>query len=376
MRITFVLPLADLSGGIRVVAIYAERLRRRGHDVRVVSSAPGELPLHRKARSLLAGRGWPRGRRGPSHLDGLDVPHRRLERWRPVTDADVPDADAVIATWWETAEWVARLSPAKGAKIHFIQHYEVFQAAVRPRVEATWRLPLHKIAVAQWLVDLARDRYGDETAVLVPNGVDLRQFHAPRRGKQPVPTVGLMYSTVRFKGCDISLEAVRRARTEIPNLRLIAFGAEEPDPLVPLPADAEFVRSPPQEQLRELYARCDAWLFGSRSEGFGLPILEALACRTPVLGTPTGAAPELLADGAGVLVPGEDPAALAAAIVDVCRLPDDEWQQLSSTAYARARQHSWDDSVIAFEAAVERAIARNRRNHKTAAGELAAQRPR
>ncbi|HEY9598179.1 MAG TPA: glycosyltransferase family 1 protein, partial [Cyanophyceae cyanobacterium] len=37
MKITFVLPFAGLSGGIRVVAIYAERLRKRGHDVLVVS---------------------------------------------------------------------------------------------------------------------------------------------------------------------------------------------------------------------------------------------------------------------------------------------------------------------------------------------------
>ena len=41
----------------------------------------------------------------------------------------------------------------------------------------------------------------------VPNSVDLQQFTAPPRGKQPSPTVGVMYSHVHFKGCDVALKA-------------------------------------------------------------------------------------------------------------------------------------------------------------------------
>ena len=70
---------------------------------------------------------------------------------------------------------------------------------------------------------------------------------------------------------------------------------------MPLPRDTEFHLRPPQDRIRDIYSKCDAWLFGSRSEGFGLPILEAMACRTPVIGTPAGAAPELLGDGRGIL---------------------------------------------------------------------------
>jgi hypothetical protein len=47
----------------------------------------------------------------------------------------------VIATWWETAEWVDRLSVSKGKKVYFIQHYEAFDYLPKERVEATWRLP-------------------------------------------------------------------------------------------------------------------------------------------------------------------------------------------------------------------------------------------
>ena len=59
------------------------------------------------------------------------------------------------------------------------------------------------------------------------------------------------------------------------------------------------------------------WLFPSRSEGFGLPILEAMACRTPVIGTTTGAAPEILACGAGILVDIDDAKMMANAIIHI-----------------------------------------------------------
>ena len=106
--------------------------------------------------------------------------HRVINPFRPVTDSDLPDADVVVATWWETAEWVARLSPSKGAKAQLIQQMESnFPYQPVDRVEATWRLPLQKIVVSQWLADLARDRFGDPTSVIVPNGIDLNLFCAP-----------------------------------------------------------------------------------------------------------------------------------------------------------------------------------------------------
>src|SRR5665811_1910895 len=127
MRITFVLPTVDMSGGIRVVAIYAKVLTARGHEVILVSPPPQEVRFRNKVKSFLKRNGWPNTVRAfPSHLDGSGLDHRILDRWRPVTDDDVPDADVVIATWWETSEWVSALAPDKGAKVYFIQHHEVF----------------------------------------------------------------------------------------------------------------------------------------------------------------------------------------------------------------------------------------------------------
>ena len=73
--------------------------------------------------------------------------------------------------------------------------------------------------------------------------------------------------------------------------------------MVPLPPGSMFVRQPAQDMIRDIYGQCDVWLFSSRSEGFGLPLLESMACRTPVIATPAGAAPELCAGGGGITVP-------------------------------------------------------------------------
>jgi glycosyltransferase involved in cell wall biosynthesis len=359
MRITFICPIADLSGGFRVIVTYARRLRQRGHDVLIMTRPPRKPTLREKLRSVFKQQPLPHHlQRGPSHLDGTDIPHLELDRARVPTPHDLPDADVIIATWWETAEWVWAMPPSKGAKVYFVQHHEVFPGQPVDRVEATYRLPIPKICVAQWLVDLCRQR-SDASSTLVLNSVDLEQFSVPPRGKQSAPTVGLMYSPISFKGCDTSLKAFDIARQKIPNLRLVAFGSSKPTAELPLPASAQFTLCPAQDQIKHIYAAADVWLFESRSEGFGLPILESMACRTPVIGTPAGAAPDLLTQGGGVLVPMDDAQAMADAILQVCNMPEPAWRELSEAAYRTAGRYTWDDATDRFEAALMQAAGKS-----------------
>ena len=357
MKITFVLPTLSLTGGIRVVSIFAECLRKRGHSVFVISLAHPQPSMRQQVKSLLRGRGWiSPPQKEPSFFDNLGVEHKITDRYRPVEDKDVPDADVVVATWWETAEWVAKLSPSKGAKAYFIQHHEIFDYLPQGRVEATWMLPMHKITISEWLVELARTKYGDEKVSLAPPSVDTKQFYACPRNKQSVPTVGLMYSTLNWKGTDIALKAFSLAAEKIPNLRLVAFGTEAPSSELPLPANAEYVIQPDQDKIKDYYSKCDAWLLASRSEGFGLPIIEAMACRTPVISTKVGAAPEILSGGTGILVRPEDPQEMAKAIESICQLPNSKWQAMSEAAYAKVSNYTWEDATDHFEAALKVAV--------------------
>lgn len=355
MRITFVLPHAGLAGGIRVLAIYAERLHRRGHRVQVVS-----LPEHRhrwvgKAKSLLRGRGWPADPAPqPSHFDGLSVPHRILESHRPVSDGDVPDADVVLATFWRTAPWVHALHASKGAKGFFLQGYETSPGHEDPAIDAAWRLPLRKIVISNWMIDLARQRFGDTDVLHVPNSVDLEQFFAPVRGRQAVPTVGLLYASVHLKGLDGALSALKIVRERIPNLRLVVFGAEPEVPHLPLPPGTEYHYRPAQTALRDLYGRCDVWLCASRREGFHLPPLEAMACRCPVVSTRVGGPLDTIVDGSnGFLVDVDDVRGLADRLVRVFDMDDASWRRMSDQAWHTASRYSWDDATRRFEAALQ-----------------------
>jgi len=204
MKITFILPVASMGGGIKVAAIYAKALTEKGHGVVIISPPPPGQPIRRKIKSFLTGHGWP-SQKPNSHLDGLNLDHRILDRYRPVIDSDVPDADVIIATWWETAEWVSALSDSKGAKIYFIQHHEVHEYLPVERSRATYRLPFHKIVIAKWLLNIMRTEYGDTDVDLVPNSVDHSQFFSEVRGKQLQPTVGFLYSPSLYKGVDIAM---------------------------------------------------------------------------------------------------------------------------------------------------------------------------
>jgi glycosyltransferase involved in cell wall biosynthesis len=350
MRITFLLPSDNLTGGNRVVAIYAQQLLSHGHQVLVVTCAPDRLSLREKVRAVLA-RDWQRLRNDgvvqPGHVQLSGVPHKTLERPRAITSNDVPDADIIVATWWETAVWMHGMPASKGRKVHLIQGYEVWLAPqAAAQVHAALQLPNLKIAISSDLKQTIEEQLGDLGIIVVPNAVDLMQFNAPSRSKQETPTVGFVYAVAAIKGADICARACELARQQIPQLKVVAFGADQPANAVPLPDNTEFFYRPAQSDLKQIYARCDVWLFGSRLDSFGLPILEAMACRTPVIAVPIGAASDLLGDGTGVLVAKESPEEMAAAIVAVCSQSSDAWLQGSNRAYQKAHSYSWNEAAL------------------------------
>jgi glycosyltransferase involved in cell wall biosynthesis len=361
MRVTFVLPAPDLSGGTRVVATYADQLARRGHQVTI--AFPADPPMRLRQRvSWIRRTGSFRVLWRPveSHLDGLSTRLCALDPSRPATDSAVPDADVVIATWWKTAEWVAALSPSKGVKIHLVQGHEVHVPGQSgERVNSALRLPLRKLTTSRWLARTITEVTGWADVPVIPNSVDTDLFHAPKRGKQARPTLGFVYSGAYFKGSDIAFEVVEQLRVQLPRLRVVVFGAEPPTKTRPLPRGAEFHLRPRQTALRLLYGQCDVWLCPSRGEGYYLPMLEAMACRCPVVATRVGGSLEKVEDARnGYLVEVGDVRALADRSLRILTTSNDEWRALSDSAYATALRYSWDDATDLFEAELEHALAR------------------
>ena len=105
-----------------------------------------------------------------------------------------------------------------------------------------------------------------------------------------------------------------------------------------------------------IIAGASAFAYPSRLEGFGLPPLEAMALDTPVVATPVGALPEVLADAALWCRP-DDPASLAASLATVL---DDEATVARLVALGRARveRYSWDATADALVDLFARAAGR------------------
>ena len=99
------------------------------------------------------------------------------------------------------------------------------------------------------------------------------------------------------------------------------------------------------ETLPVLYAAADALVFPSLFEGFGIPLLEAMAAGTPVCASDISSIPEVVGD-AGLLFDPLDPAAITAALEQLLREPELR-ATLAARGLARAPLFTWDQAASA-----------------------------
>jgi len=107
------------------------------------------------------------------------------------------------------------------------------------------------------------------------------------------------------------------------------------------------------ERLAELYSAADVFVLASRYEGYGMAFAQAIACGVPVIGTAAGAIPETVPAGAGLLVPPDDVASLAAAL-QLLISDASERARLADNARAAANLlPTWPASAAVFARAIE-----------------------
>jgi glycosyltransferase involved in cell wall biosynthesis len=198
-------------------------------------------------------------------------------------------------------------------------------ASLTPRMD---RLIVPSEAIRRKVVREGRD--GARFAV-IPNGVDLSRFATPaqctfRRELDlaaDAPLVGVVARLEPEKGHRFLIEAWPAVVAAVPSARLAivgegSIGAELRSQAASLGVRDSVIFAGRREDVSALTADLTLAVLPSLREAQGISILEAMARRVPVVATAVGGIPEVVTDGVdGVLVPPEDPDALAGAIVSL-----------------------------------------------------------
>ena len=338
LRITFVVPGDNRSGGIRVTARMAGLLRERGHEVRIVHPA---VPLFSRERLKAC---WARvqeaatGRRTRGWLHTFDGP---IEAFRDIDDLHVADGDVVIAVGTYMVADVDRLRRPNARKVRYNHGLPAQMTADYRRA---WSLPMHTITVSRTLVPRLESLSGQPVRAVVPNGLDLEQYSAEpgvvRDG------IGTIFSLHPNKAPADIVEVFQRIARCLPDGPRVVFSTE------PRPSGLDgclYERFPDVERVRTLYSRCKVWVLASHTEGLPGSVLEAMACGCVVVSTDNDGSREVLRHGEnGLLVPVGQ---IDAFVPAIRRVMADEAlrERLALQARLTACSYTWQHAVDTME---------------------------
>jgi len=269
MRITFLTPHIGSSGGVRIIMGYAHRLAQKGNQVTVV--CPMKSRLRAFFHNLI--------RTKPAWID-LSA---RLKFVAVLSEKYLPQADAIVATAWQTAGLVNTLPADRGKKFYLIQHYESLFHGNKAEVDVTYQYPLRQIVVSTWLKEIMLKQFNSH-AELIEDPVDLDVLYPTRSAFNKNKVIGLLSHPWEWKGTSEGIECFKRAQKQIPGIKLIMFGAQPNTFNVP----CEYYCNPDRNTLRAVLNRIDIFLSASWKEGFGLTAAEALACGCGLVTTDNG----------------------------------------------------------------------------------------
>jgi glycosyltransferase involved in cell wall biosynthesis len=263
--------------------------------------------------------------------------------YRNLTPELVGDGDVIMAIGPDCVEEMVSLPDNCGCKVFNVHGLTLRDPKLR---QAAWEKDIPKIAVSNYVSQEMMQAGVNNIIGVVPNGIDTAEYF-PDEGKDSRGCVGAVYAEGFAKDPKtiISVFALlHRVRPEIP---LVCFsGSPRPKELIKA---VQYHRLPTLAEARRLYSRCLVWFCASRSEGFGLPLLEAMACGCAIVSADCGGPRDYLQPGVnGILVEKESPDKL---VREITRVLDDEGlhRRLVDNALKTTRMFTWHSSVTQME---------------------------
>ena len=341
LRVLHLLATLDEGGTERLVLTLCRALGRRGCHTEVAVLA-GAAPLtgafqaagipvhHLGLRAKVAPWAYLRLRR-LIRAGGYHLVHTHLDLADLYGPFAVARGTPVVSTRHNTDPWRARRD---WKRLPFL----VWERAAQRRTAAT-------IAVSRAVRDFLVRVEGLDPArfVIIPNGIDLHDYETlpdrdrarqdleallAARGEAPLPAgrrlVGFVGRLAPQKGVDVLLEALRLTGGR---LGLVLVGDGPLAGMLRHRASSqgleECVRfAGASDRIATILPAFDLFAFPSRWEGFGLAAVEAMAAGLPVVAAAADGLREVIEDGiTGRLVPPEDAAALAEALVELSEQP-------------------------------------------------------
>src|SRR5437588_54293 len=249
------------------------------------------------------------------------------------------------------AAWLARVPVIVSSRRDLARWWwytPVRRKILRRVQDLSTRILVNSEAVRQEL--LVRDSFAAERIHVVYNGIDTEKFTQVSPDRERLfPGISanhkliIMVSNMHtaMKGHGDLIEAAQTVRVTCPEARIILAGDGEmrqffEDQVKAAGLREMFVFLGHRSDIPALLACCDIGVLASRSEGLPNAVLEYMAAGLPVVATAVGGVPEIIEDEVnGLLIPPENPAALAAAIL---RLLKDE--RLCKTLGKAARERT------------------------------------
>ncbi|MGC9193471.1 MAG: glycosyltransferase family 4 protein [Thermoplasmata archaeon] len=345
MHISFVLPGSAHHpvGGFKVVFEYANKLSELGHIVSVFLVADAYYPEKNSSiikRNIRLAYFYYR-KFFKSYLPDHWFNRNNKVRFFWVLQSHLRKIsyDAIIATSWQTALIVNNLTINRSEKFYLIQHLETWSGSYE-KVINTWKLPLRKIVISQWLKKFADD-LGEES-YYIPNGLDFSAFNIDTSiDSRDNNTVMMLYHKAEWKGTEDGLEALRIVKKLRPDITAVLFGVFSAPKFETW---IHYFKNPSQKKLRALYNSSSIFVSPSWAEGFPLPPCEAMMCGAALVATDIGGHREMAIDHkTALLCPTHSPTQLAQCIIDLLDNPPLRYS-IADSAYQHIQQFTWDKS--------------------------------